>query len=85
MSLSLWNLATLRASLAEHLSDRCSDSNPTWSRLTSAVGDAGYCMLGYGLLGCGKPEFSSSLFSTRILIGSFLFSTVAFAIIPVHW
>ena len=71
--MSLWNLGTLRASLAEHLSDRCSDSNPTWSRLTSAVGDAGYCMLGCWLLGsCWGAACQSSVAAYSAL----LFSTV---------
>ena len=79
--MSLWNLGTLRASLAEHLSDRCSDSNPTWSRLTSAVGDAGYCMLGCWLLGsCWGAVCQSSVAGYSAL----LFSTVV-GIISVHW
>ena len=69
--MSLWNLGTLRASLAEHSSDRCSDSNPTWSRLTSAVGDAGYCMLGCWLLGsCWGAACQSSVAGYSALLFS---------------
>ena len=63
--MSLWNLGTLRASLAEHLSDRCSDSNTDICCGRRWLLHARVLVAGV-MLGCSMPEFSSSLFSTPV-------------------